>query len=157
MEKIHIERHDAAYRIDGLTLTEGDCLFHLRQKHIPGRLLPLIRRSLHTKQAVTLCRASDQDDWMILFPWNVIYAGMVVDRGTLVVTLFPTGTVNRMNKSVKSAWAGLATAELDDVPLTADGVRSSIDEMFRQSPFLAAGGSVDQRGGRSGTLTTTGK
>jgi hypothetical protein len=68
MEKIHIERHDAAYRIEGLTLTEGGCLFHLRQKHIPGRLLPLIRRSLHTKQAVTLCRASDQDDWMILFP-----------------------------------------------------------------------------------------
>jgi hypothetical protein len=68
MEKIHIERHDAAYRIEGLTLTEGGCLFHLRQKHIPSRLLPIIRRGLHTKQAVTLCRASDHDDWMILFP-----------------------------------------------------------------------------------------
>jgi hypothetical protein len=68
MEKIHIERHDAAYRIEGLTFTEGGCLFHLRQKYIPGRLLPIIRRSLHTKQAVTLCRASDHDDWMILFP-----------------------------------------------------------------------------------------
>jgi len=70
MEKIHIERHDAAYRIEELTLTEGGFVFHLRQKRIPGRLLPLIRRSLHTKQAVTLCRASDQDDWMILFPLN---------------------------------------------------------------------------------------
>ena len=38
--KIHIERYDAAYRIDGLTLTEGGDLFHLRQKHIPGACCP---------------------------------------------------------------------------------------------------------------------
>ena len=78
MEKIPIERHDAAYRIDSLTRTEGSCPFHVRQKHIPGRLLPLIRRSLHTKQAVTLCRASDQDDWMILFPLNEEAADVIV-------------------------------------------------------------------------------
>ena len=70
MEKIHIERHDAEYRIDGLTLSEGGCLFHLRQKNIPGRLLPAIRRGLHTKHAVTLCKVSDQEDWMVLFPLN---------------------------------------------------------------------------------------
>jgi len=29
MEKIHIERNGAEYRIDGLTLTEGGCLFQL--------------------------------------------------------------------------------------------------------------------------------
>jgi hypothetical protein len=68
MEKIHIERHDAAYRIDGLTFPEGRCLFHLRQKPIPGRLVPIIRCGLHTKQAVTLCRASDHDDWRFPFP-----------------------------------------------------------------------------------------
>ena len=27
MEKMHMERHEAEYRIDGLTLTEGGCLF----------------------------------------------------------------------------------------------------------------------------------
>jgi hypothetical protein len=68
MEKIHIERHGAEYRIDGLTLDEGRFLFHLRQKHIPPHLFRSIRRGLHTKHAVTLCRASDQADWMILLP-----------------------------------------------------------------------------------------
>jgi hypothetical protein len=68
MEKIHIERHEAGYRIDGLTLTKGSCLFHLRQKHIPPHLSRSILRGLHTKHAVTLCRASDQADWMILLP-----------------------------------------------------------------------------------------
>jgi hypothetical protein len=68
MEKIHIERNGAEYRIDGLTLTEGRFLFHLRQKNIPPHLFRSIRRGLYTKHAVTLCRASDQADWMILFP-----------------------------------------------------------------------------------------
>jgi hypothetical protein len=68
MEKIHIERHEAEYRIDGLTLDEGRFLFHLRQKNIPRHLFRSIRRGLHTKHAVTLCRASDQTDRMILFP-----------------------------------------------------------------------------------------
>ena len=68
MEKIHIERHEAEYRIDGLILDEGRFLFHLRQKNIPRHLFRSIRRGLHTKHAVTLCRASDQTDWMILFP-----------------------------------------------------------------------------------------
>jgi hypothetical protein len=40
----------------------------LRQQHIPLHLFRAIRRGLHTKHAVTLCRASDQADWMILFP-----------------------------------------------------------------------------------------
>ena len=68
MEKIHMERNGAEYHIDGLTLTEGRFLFHLRQKNIPPHLFRSIRRGLHTKQAVTLCRASDQADWMILLP-----------------------------------------------------------------------------------------
>jgi hypothetical protein len=68
MEKIHIERNDAEYRIDGLTLNEGQFLFHLRQKNIPLHLFRAIRRGLHTKHAVTLCRASDQADWMLLLP-----------------------------------------------------------------------------------------
>jgi hypothetical protein len=68
VEKIHIERHEAEYRIDGLTLTKGGCLFHLRQKNIPPHLFRSILRGLHTKHAVTLCRASDQADWMVLFP-----------------------------------------------------------------------------------------
>jgi len=86
-------------------------------------------------------------DWMIFFPWSVVFSGMVVDRGTIVVTLIPTTSVNQINKSVKSAWAGLATSELDDVPLSADGVRFAIDEMFRQSPFLVADASLDRHGG----------
>jgi hypothetical protein len=68
MEKIHIERNEAEYRIDDLTLTKGGCLFHLRQKNIPPHLFRSILRGLHTKHAVTLCRASDQADWMILLP-----------------------------------------------------------------------------------------
>jgi hypothetical protein len=68
METIPIERHGAEYRIDGLTLDEGRFLFYLRQKNIPPHLFRSIRRGLHTKQAVTLCRASDQADWMLLLP-----------------------------------------------------------------------------------------
>jgi hypothetical protein len=68
MEKIHMERHEAEDRIEGLTLTKGGCLFHLRQKNIPRQLFRSILRGLHTKHAVTLCRASDQADWMILLP-----------------------------------------------------------------------------------------
>lgn len=62
MEQIHIERTDTAYRIDGLTFSAGGCLFHLRQKNIPPHLFRLIRRGLHTKHTVMLCRASDQAD-----------------------------------------------------------------------------------------------
>jgi hypothetical protein len=68
MVKIHIERTEAAYHIDGLTLSEAGCLVHLRTRDIPDRLFPLIRRALHTKNAVTLCQASDQADWLLLFP-----------------------------------------------------------------------------------------
>ena len=85
-------------------------------------------------------------DWLMLFPWSVVFGSMVVDRGTIVVTLVPTSSVNQISRSVKSAWAGLATAALDEVPVTSDGVRSAIDEMFRQSPFLVA----DVSGGRHG-------
>jgi hypothetical protein len=68
MVKIHIERHEAEYHVDGLTLSEGGCLFHLRQHNIPGRLFPLIRRGLQTKHAVTLYQTADPEDWMMLFP-----------------------------------------------------------------------------------------
>jgi hypothetical protein len=78
MEKIHIERHKTEYRIDGLTLDEGRLLFHLRQKNIPRHLFHSIRRGLHTKHAVTLCRASDQTDWMILFPLSEEAAAVLV-------------------------------------------------------------------------------
>lgn len=86
-------------------------------------------------------------DWMLIFPWSVVFGGMVVDRGTILITVVPTASVNQIGKSMRSAWAGLATAELDDVSLTADGLRSCIDEMFRQSPFLAANGSLDRKAG----------
>jgi hypothetical protein len=69
-EKCPGARHgtNAEYHVDGLTLSEGGCLFHLRQQHIPGRLFPFIRRGLQTKHAVTLSHVSDQAEWMMLLP-----------------------------------------------------------------------------------------
>lgn len=75
--------------------------------------------------------------WGIVYPWYPYVGVTAYDRGTVVVTVIPTTTVNPLNKTVSSAWAGVATALLNGT-ITTDIVNAAIDEMFRQSPYLTA-------------------
>jgi hypothetical protein len=75
--------------------------------------------------------------WGIVYPWYPYVGVTAYDRGTLVVDLIPTTTVNPLGKTVTSAWAGVATALLNGT-ITTDGINNAIDEMFRQSPYLTA-------------------
>ncbi len=58
-------------------------------------------------------------------------------RGTLVTTIIPTLTVNPLAKNITAAWAGVATALLND-GVTAAGVTAAVNQMFVQSPYLTA-------------------
>lgn len=75
--------------------------------------------------------------WGIVYPWYPYVGVTAYDRGTVVVDLIPTVTVNPLARSVTSAWAGVATALLNGT-ITTDNVNNAIDEMFRQSPYLTA-------------------
>jgi len=75
--------------------------------------------------------------WGIVYPWYPYVGVTAYDRGTVVVTVIPTLTVNPLNHSVTSAWAGVATA-LQNGTITTTIVNNAIDEMFRQSPYLTA-------------------
>jgi len=75
--------------------------------------------------------------WGIVYPWYPTVGVTSYDRGTVVVTLIPTLSVNPLNRSVQATWAGVATSLLNGT-LTTNGVNNAIDEMFRQSPYLTA-------------------
>lgn len=75
--------------------------------------------------------------WGIAYPWYPYVGVTAYDRGTVVVDLIPTLSVNPLSRSVSSAWAGVATGLLNGT-LTTDVINNAIDEMFRQSPYLTA-------------------
>ena len=75
--------------------------------------------------------------WGIVYPWYPTVGVTSYDRGTVVVTVIPTLSVNPLNSTVSAAWAGVATALLNGT-VTTDIVNGAIDEMFRQSPYLSA-------------------
>jgi hypothetical protein len=75
--------------------------------------------------------------WGIAYPWYPTVGITSYDRGTVVVTLIPTLSVNPLGRSVTAAWAGVATSLLNGT-LTTTSVNNAIDEMFRQSPYLTA-------------------
>jgi hypothetical protein len=75
--------------------------------------------------------------WTEVFPWFPVVGNTAFDRGTLIVDLIPTSSVNTTNRTIRSAWAGVATALLNGT-ITGDVITSAINQMFIQSPYLTA-------------------
>lgn len=75
--------------------------------------------------------------WTIVYPWFGVVGATSYDRGTLIVDLIPTLSVNPLAKSIQSAWVGVATGLLNGT-FTQTTVVNAVDEMFRQSPYLVA-------------------
>jgi len=76
--------------------------------------------------------------WTLVYPFYPTVGVTAFDRGTFLVTIVPTLTVNALAKSIRAEWAGTATALLES-GVTAATVQNSIDAMFAQSPYLVAG------------------
>lgn len=75
--------------------------------------------------------------WAIVYPWFPVVGTTAFDRGTLLVDLVPTKSVNPTAETVSAAWTGAATAALNGA-VTQDVVTASIDKMFQLSPYLTA-------------------
>lgn len=75
--------------------------------------------------------------WGIVFPWFPVVGTTAFDRGTLLVEIVPTSSVNNTNKTIRAVWAGVATALLNGA-VTSDAVTAAINAMFVQSPYLTA-------------------
>jgi hypothetical protein len=73
--------------------------------------------------------------WGIIYPWAPTAGITSFERGTIVVDLIPTLTVQPLGKTINSAWAGIATGLLDGTTSTAE-VNAVIDQMFVLSPYL---------------------
>ena len=79
-------------------------------------------------------------DFLLVYPFYSTADQITFDRGTFIVTIVPTLTVNPLAKSFSAAWAGSATSLLSsNVTVDAALVRGAVDEMFVQSPYLVAG------------------
>jgi hypothetical protein len=77
------------------------------------------------------------NSWIYVYPWNAAVGTTAFERGTLVVSLTPTVTVNPLAQSIQAAWAGVATGLANGTQTNAS-ITAAIDEMFRQSPYLTA-------------------
>lgn len=75
--------------------------------------------------------------WGIVYPWFPVVGVTAFDRGTLLVDLIPTKSVNPLAETITSAWTGAATAALNGA-ITQDVITASIDRMFQLSPYLTA-------------------
>ena len=73
--------------------------------------------------------------WGIIYPWRPNVALTVHPRGTLLVDLIPTLSVNPLGKTVTAAWTGVATGTLTG-NRTASELDAAIDQMFLLSPYL---------------------
>jgi hypothetical protein len=76
--------------------------------------------------------------WTLVYPFYTTVGVTSFDRGTFLVTIVPTLTVNPLAKSIRAEWAGTATSLLDG-NITASTVQSAVDQMFTDSPYLVAG------------------
>jgi hypothetical protein len=76
--------------------------------------------------------------WGIVYPWFGTVGVTSYDRGTLVVTIVPTASVNPTGKQISAVWAGVATAVLAG-QVTSASVQAAINRMFDLSPYLIAG------------------
>jgi hypothetical protein len=75
--------------------------------------------------------------WGIVFPWFPVVGVTAYDRGTLVVTIIPSVSVNPLDKTIRAVWAGVATSLLNGL-VTDATIITAIDAMFAQSPYLTA-------------------
>ncbi|HXT14782.1 MAG TPA: DUF4136 domain-containing protein [Gemmatimonadaceae bacterium] len=85
---------------------------------------------------------SFDNSWTIVYPWAAVVGVTAFDRGTLLIDLIPTKTVTPVTKSVRSAWSGVATGELNG-SFGQGTINAAVDEMFRQSPYLVSGPTVN--------------
>ena len=76
-------------------------------------------------------------DWTIVYPFYASVGVTTLERGTFLVTLVPTLTVNPLAKQFNAEWAGSATSLLEG-GATENLVKAAVDEMFVQSPYLVA-------------------
>ncbi len=75
--------------------------------------------------------------WGIAYPWFPLIGTTSYARGTLIVDLIPTSSIDPTPKTVTSAWAGVATGMLSG-GVTSARAATAIDQMFALSPFLTA-------------------
>lgn len=75
--------------------------------------------------------------WDIVYPWFPVVGITSFDRGTLIVDLIPTSSVNTTARTIRSAWAGVATSVLNG-NVTSVTVAAAVDRMFQLSPYLTA-------------------
>jgi len=77
--------------------------------------------------------------WSLTYPWYATVGVTEYERGSLVVSIIPTLSVNPLDQSIRAAWAGVATGVLGDNGLSQAGVQAAVDQMFALSPYLVAG------------------
>lgn len=75
--------------------------------------------------------------WNLVYPWYSTVGVTAYDRGTLVVTIIPTLSVNPLAQTIDASWAGIASALLNGT-ITSTTVASAVDQMFQLSPYLTA-------------------
>ena len=75
------------------------------------------------------------NSWGIVYPWRPNVALTVHPRGTILVDMIPTLSVNPLAKTVNAAWSGVATGALTGNRTAAD-FDAAIDQMFLLSPYL---------------------
>ena len=80
--------------------------------------------------------------WGIVYPWFGVVGVTSYQRGTLIVDLIPTSSVNVTTRTIRSAWTGVGESLLDGSSITDNTVQAAIDEMFRLSPYLTASPAV---------------
>jgi hypothetical protein len=85
--------------------------------------------------------------WGIAYPWSGEVGVTAYDRGTMVVTIIPTVSVNATNEMVNASWAGVASALLDGT-VTSTSVANAVDLMFQKSPYLTATTTTASRTGQ---------
>jgi hypothetical protein len=74
--------------------------------------------------------------WTVIYPCCANATVVTYPRGTLIVDLIPTGPqINPLNRTVSSAWLGVATNAVG-TRTTAATITAAIDQMFVLSPYL---------------------
>jgi hypothetical protein len=73
--------------------------------------------------------------WTLVYPWFGVVGTTAYEPGTLIVDLIPTSSVNVATRTVRSAWAGVATSLFNGVT-AASSVTAAVDQMFALSPYL---------------------
>jgi Domain of unknown function (DUF4136) len=75
--------------------------------------------------------------WGIVYPWFSLIGATSYDRGTLIIDLIPTSSVDPARQTIRSAWAGVAMGLLNG-GVTSARTTTTIDQLFALSPFLTA-------------------